>query len=884
MALSTTYLGLAQIDRSTEASSTLVGSWIDDISGINKVNNMQIIDTAFNDLNQTKLNIDMSNVDNAAFKDKVTEVGADSSWGGITGDINAQSDLMSLLDRKVERIVPIRDGNIANVTGNGDFADSGRNFGVGITPNSTTNDIANAKDVFEYVQQSLTMHSDYQGMFDVFGSVAQVQAYTPASNSEVAIAYQGTIDNVTNVLKGTYNGTSWTFADVVPTETNGSWIFTKKWLGDGNGAFSLAIYKTSRGFNLIANPIDILPTSYVQGCYISPDDQYMAVGLFETPYLYLYKRSGNTFVKLNDVSLKPTGIVNECAWSPDSNVLVCAHDVSPYVSVYSKTSDTLFSLTNSVISAVDSPQSDAKTVSYSGNGTYIAIGTTSLPGIYIYMYNGSTYDKLNVGTNDINNVVDCAFSNDGIYLAVARRSGRPVDLLFHGDDPTIFVRVSSPVGPSLAQSPTSCEFSPSGLYLFVTVKNSYDGYLFIRTDETTYERIADVGGGGGQAGTEDCAWSPDGQYLAIAGFGQESATVYHVNGSSLSKFVELSMSGLPLGVSVQFTSDSRYLVVGLNDSPYVIEYELISANSFDVAPFSMFEPDNIDITVDNAGRLTLKDKSIDTLTGGTKQVLNDVTADNIAFNSSMTIDQMVNYNNGIAVHIDGNENIYGDKIFRDTIYMYNGITTADTGTNISNAEFRYLDGVTSNIQTQLNSKLSSADGAASTIVSSNLTANRALVSNASGKVAVSAITSTELGYLDGVTSSIQTQLNSKLSAATGAASTIVSNNLTTSRALISDTSGKVAVSAVTATELGYLDGVTSAIQSQLDSRVTTNTTQTISGTKTFTAATITFNGDAVTAAATDYSTTKFRNIYFTTTDMTPGSTALPSGSICLVYE
>lgn len=52
-------------------------------------------------------------------------------------------------------------------------------------------------------------------------------------------------------------------------------------------------------------------------------------------------------------------------------------------------------------------------------------------------------------------------------------------------------------------------------------------------------------------------------------------------------------------------------------------------------------------------------------------------------------------------------------------------------------------------------------GGATTIVSSNLTASRALVSDSSGKVAVSAVTSTELGYLSGVTSAIQTQLNGK---------------------------------------------------------------------------------------------------------------------------
>lgn len=55
--------------------------------------------------------------------------------------------------------------------------------------------------------------------------------------------------------------------------------------------------------------------------------------------------------------------------------------------------------------------------------------------------------------------------------------------------------------------------------------------------------------------------------------------------------------------------------------------------------------------------------------------------------------------------------------------------------------------------------LDNVTGAATSILTDNLTANRALVSNGSGKVAVSAVTSTELGYLEGVTSGIQSQLN-----------------------------------------------------------------------------------------------------------------------------
>lgn len=84
-----------------------------------------------------------------------------------------------------------------------------------------------------------------------------------------------------------------------------------------------------------------------------------------------------------------------------------------------------------------------------------------------------------------------------------------------------------------------------------------------------------------------------------------------------------------------------------------------------------------------------------------------------------------------------------------------------------------------------------------------------------GGVAVTA-SAAELNFVDGVTSNIQTQLDAKQATITGGATSIASADLTASRALTSDASGKVAVSAVTSTELGYLSGVTSSIQDQID--------------------------------------------------------------------
>lgn len=109
-------------------------------------------------------------------------------------------------------------------------------------------------------------------------------------------------------------------------------------------------------------------------------------------------------------------------------------------------------------------------------------------------------------------------------------------------------------------------------------------------------------------------------------------------------------------------------------------------------------------------------------------------------------------------------------------------------------------------------------------------------------------TVTELNYVDGVTSNIQTQLNGKQATITGGASTIVTNNLTASRALISDASGKVAISSVTSTELGYLDGVTSSIQTQLNNKVSL-----VDGV-------LTLNGNSSTGNAIDLSSDEVQNL------------------------
>lgn len=91
------------------------------------------------------------------------------------------------------------------------------------------------------------------------------------------------------------------------------------------------------------------------------------------------------------------------------------------------------------------------------------------------------------------------------------------------------------------------------------------------------------------------------------------------------------------------------------------------------------------------------------------------------------------------------------------------IAISSTGTthtlNIPTASSSNRGALSSTDWSTFNNKQNTITGAASTITTTDLTASRVLVSDASGKVSANTVTTTTLGYLD-ATSSIQTQINS----------------------------------------------------------------------------------------------------------------------------
>mgnify|MGYP003144339644 CR=1 FL=1 len=133
-----------------------------------------------------------------------------------------------------------------------------------------------------------------------------------------------------------------------------------------------------------------------------------------------------------------------------------------------------------------------------------------------------------------------------------------------------------------------------------------------------------------------------------------------------------------------------------------------------------------------------------------------------SFSTDTTI--VVSFDSG-SLSNEAISNVYIGALSKTNDSIPTGISaTKIADGSISDAEFQRLNGVTSDIQTQIDAKNATITGAASTIATSDLTASRALQSNGSGKVEVSSVTATELGHVSGVSSAIQTQINTKLTA------------------------------------------------------------------------------------------------------------------------
>jgi len=149
--------------------------------------------------------------------------------------------------------------------------------------------------------------------------------------------------------------------------------------------------------------------------------------------MQLLKRSGNTYTSLSLPSSKPTAYPNlgsSCAFSLDDEHLAMTSRDSPYLYVWKRTGDTFTALPN----LPDLPIARGESVRYSPDGSQLLFGYDDGDHLTIYNRDGDNYTvAANPPGVDIL-ISDAQYSPDMKYIAVNLRQS-PYFLLFGGDFP-----------------------------------------------------------------------------------------------------------------------------------------------------------------------------------------------------------------------------------------------------------------------------------------------------------------------------------------------------------------------------------------------------------------------------------------------------------------
>ena len=232
-----------------------------------------------------------------------------------------------------------------------------------------------------------------------------------------------------------------------------------------------------------------------------------------------------------------------------------------------------------------------------------------------------------------------------------------------------------------------------------------------------------------------------------------------------------------------------------------------------------FEGENINATSITAETITTQDLEI---TNNLLVATKNISPVELSFLDNTTSNIQNQLNDKVSKsNVD--QNIDGTKTFLNSVVV-NGITAGST--TISNFEIQQLDDVTSNIQAQLNNKVDLT-------TSQNIGGNKNFVNQVSLNddliVNSKNISPLELSYLDGLTGNIQTQLDNNEYDTIQIFNADISLN---SNLLVLDKT-------ISPLELSYLDGLQDNIQTQLDNAgisnaMTLNTNQTATGQKFFT--------------------------------------------------
>lgn len=315
----------------------------------------------------------------------------------------------------------------------------------------------------------------------------------------------------------------------------------------------------------LANP-DVLPAGIGHGVAWSDDGRFLAVAHTTTPFFSAYERSGAAFTKLATPSILPGTIGNGVAWSPGGEFLAVAGGAAPYVSIYQRKGLNLIKIPDvSPIPGVSS--SNGLSVAWSPNGEFLAVTVSN--GSFVYIYQ--------------RNVASASLSGAAFTVSAANATAGAVYTDANSVPWTVLDTISSGLtlycsGGSFmpAASGTLTKSTGTGdatiTYSASTPLSQFGPPFFLKvSDPATLPPDSSL----------SCAWSPNGDFLAVAHFTTPGFSVYQRAGAVFTKIsnpakLPVVATG-PGGVgcnSVAWSADGTLLAVGCMVAPYFLLYQL----------------------------------------------------------------------------------------------------------------------------------------------------------------------------------------------------------------------------------------------------------------------------------------------------------------------
>jgi WD40 repeat protein len=234
----------------------------------------------------------------------------------------------------------------------------------------------------------------------------------------------------------------------------------------------------------------------VYGVNFSRDSVYLAVAIWSSPNILIFKRNGDTFTKLSDPATLPTGPSNKIKFSDDGTYLAVTHGNPPGITIYKRSGDTFTKLPN----PASLPPSTAHNVDFSPDGTYLAVAHANTPFITIYKRDGDTFTKINnPSILPTSTARGCSFAmnpsnilDNSLYFATTHYGSPFVTIYKKENNTDNFIKLANPaiLPNNVENSDQFCKFDSTATFLGVG-QDRTPGFRIYKRSGDTFTKITD---------------------------------------------------------------------------------------------------------------------------------------------------------------------------------------------------------------------------------------------------------------------------------------------------------------------------------------------------------------------------------------------------------